>query len=284
MNGTIVFGVDVESPGEQSLGYATYGAELYHELDIPVTYFLTGKVIESHPDVWCSLEGNPLIHLEAHTYNHILLKTICLKVPPGMEIHNSKDYFLKKGATLEEIQSDLSRCVQVFRDVIGRPPRGLTGPWGYYRGLQDRPDILDIVAANGFKFLRTFLRDQWDGQPVPLSWTPFFYSAQGHPDILECLVHGYQDDFCWHDFNPTRPRQDYLAYMKLVTNEVVKNGWIWSAASHDHGCGTREGFEKKASWIREWVNYAKGCGIRFLSYEQFYQECLRQNREDNTDV
>ncbi len=284
MHGTIMLGVDVESPHEHALGYATYGADLYHELDIPVTFFLTGKVIEAYPDTWRSLEDDPLIHLEAHTYNHLLLKTVCLKVPPGMEIHNSRDYFLKRGASLEEIESDLSQCVQVFRDVIGRPPRGLTGPWGYYRGLQDRPDILDIVASHGFKFLRTFLRDQWDGQPVPLTWTPFFYSPQGHPDILECLVHGYQDDFYWQAYNPSKSESDYPAHLKLLTNEIVKNGWIWSAASHDHGCATREGFGKKASWIREWVRYAKACGVRFLSYEQFYQESLRELRQESTNV
>ena len=276
MAGTILFGVDVESLGDNSLGYARSGTEMYHELQVPVTYFLIGTVIEEHPEVWAELERDPLIFLEAHTYAHLLLKTVCRKEPPAHPNPGVGSYTVFRGGSLQEIEDDLAKCVDVFTQVIGRPPRGLTGPYGYWRGLQDRPDILEIVASSGFQFLRTFARDQWDGQPVPVQWAPFFYESQGYPDILECFVHDFQDDFLWSFFTQPGPEDRYIDRLKLTTDKVVAQDLVWSAASHDHGCGTPEGFEKKASWIREWITYAKERGVRFMSYQDFYDEKLSE--------
>jgi len=272
MPGTVLLGIDVETANECSSEYAKHGLELFHQLGIPVTFFLTGQVIDLHPEVWAEAEKDELIHLEAHTYNHILLKTVCMKIPPGKEIHDSRDYFLREGASPEQIEEDLSRCVKSFTDVIGRPPVGLTGPWGYYRGLQDRPDLLKIVAQKGFKFVRMFARDEWDGQPVPLKWQPFFYAPQGCPDILECMIHDYQDEFYWDIFTSPRSRRDYIGHLKLLTDIVVMSDCVWSAASHDHRCDTKEGFEQRTNCLKEWIKYAKDCGVRFLSYQEYYDE------------
>src|SRR5690606_30364812 len=124
-----------------------------------------------------------------------------LEVPPGCIIDGKTDWCLYRGGTVEQIDADLARCQQVFQDILGRRPIGLTGPYCYYRGLGDRPDLLEIVYKHGFRFLRTYGRNEKDGQPVPMVWQPYFYRAQGFPDVLELFAHDYQDDFYYMAFN-----------------------------------------------------------------------------------
>ena len=178
--------VDIDGPVEVGPRRAV---ELFHELNVPVTWYLTGRTLESYPDVFRDVDASDCVELQAHTYDHILLKTVLMRVPEGKRIHDKTDWYMHRGGSPEEIDRDLARCQRVFSDVLGRRATGLTGPWGYYRGLGDRPDLLEIVHKHGFRILRTFARDENDAQPVPLDWRPFFYEVQGFPDVLECLVH-----------------------------------------------------------------------------------------------
>lgn len=272
MAGTIIFGVDVESASKDSMGFAKYGAELFTDLNIPVTWYLTGKTLECYTGIFRKIEKNELIELQAHTYDHILLKTVLIRIPEGMKIHGSTKWYMQRGGSLEEIDRDIKRCQIVFQNVLSRPATALTGPWGYYRGLGDRPDLLEIVHRYGFKILRTFARNEQDGQPVPLEWQPFFYEVQGFPEILECMIHDYQDDFYWQAFTQPKKRESYLGHLKGVARKVAQDNLTWSLCSHDHGCATREGFEKKGNWFRGIVEYARDLNIRFLSVTQYYQE------------
>ena len=272
MAGTIIFGIDVESASENSVGFAEYGAEMFRELNIPVTWYLTGKTLERYPDVFRKIENNELIELQAHTYDHILLKTVLMRIPEGISIHGSTEWHVQRGGSLEEIDSDLGRCQLVFQNALGRRATALTGPWGYYRGLGDRPDLLEMVHRHGFKILRTFARDEQDGQPVPLEWQPFFYEVQGFPEILECFIHDYQDDFYWQAFAQPRKGDSYLDHLESVARKIAEENLTWSLCSHDHGCATREGFEKKGNWFRAIVEYAQDLNVRFLSVTQYYEE------------
>ncbi len=278
MAGTILFGIDVESASPDSEGFAGYGGEMFQELDVPVTWFVTGKTLERYPRVFRDIDASALIELQAHTYDHILLKTVLMRIPEGKRIHGKTDWYMHRGGSIEEIEADLKRCQEVFSDVLGRRATGLTGPWGYYRGLGDRPELLEMVHGLGFRILRTFARDQNDAQPVPLDWQPFFYEVQGFPDVLECLVHGYQDDFYWRAFEEPDEGVTYDAYLKTVADRVAEEDLAWSLCSHDHRCATEEGFEEKGGWMRAIVEHAKGLGIRFLTASQYYGEMLASER------
>jgi len=278
MPGTILLGIDVESPSDHSRGYAEYGTEMYHELRVPVTYYVTGRVLEMHPRLFQALAGDDLIDLQCHTYDHLLLKTVFMDLPAGIAGHDDKPQYLRRGATLAEIDADLAKCRRLFEDILGRQPRGLTGPWGYYRGLQDRPEILEILHGHGFRHLRTFARDARDCQPVPLEWQPFFYEPQGFADMLELMVHDYQDDFYWRMFARPAPDDTYEAHLREVARRVAAEDLVWSACSHDHGCATRESFDYKSRWLRDLIIYARGLGIRFTTAEQYYAETLAGKR------
>jgi hypothetical protein len=272
MPGTILFGIDVESASEHSAGFAKHARALFEELQTPVTWYLTGMTIERYPHMFRETDGNSLIELQAHTYRHILLKTVLMKIPEGLCIHDSTDWYMNRGGTPEEIDEDIGKCQQVFERVLGRRATALTGPWGYYRGLGDRPDLLEIVHRHGFRILRTFGRNEDDGQPVPLEWQPFFYRVQGFPEVLECMIHDYQDEFYWRAFAQPKEGESYADHLKQVAQQVAERDLTWSLCSHDHGCATPEGFEEKGRWFREIIRYAKGLGIRFLKVSDYYEE------------
>jgi peptidoglycan/xylan/chitin deacetylase (PgdA/CDA1 family) len=276
MQGRLIFGIDVETACDDAKGFAEYGAQLFNELECPVTWYLTGKTLEMFPEefkaVDSGIERSGFIDIQAHTYGHVLFKTVLIKIPEGKTIHGKTDWYINEASPIEVVDEDLRRCQKVFEDVLGRRAIGLTTPWGYYRGLADRPDLLRIVDKHGFKVIRSFARDANDCNPVPFEWKPFFHDVQGFPHILDTMIHGYQDDYYWEYFGDHNVDKCYADYLKKVADRVARENLTWSMASHDHHCATREGFDKKGSWFREIINYAKGLGIEFQTVTDFYNE------------
>jgi peptidoglycan/xylan/chitin deacetylase (PgdA/CDA1 family) len=275
MPGTILFGVDVESCSESSAGYCRYATELFHDLQVPATWYVTGMTLEKYPREFQEVAKSSLIELESHTYSHMLLKTALYRSGAGPGEFGAKEVEMVRGGSIEQLQADLGRAQRVFQDVLGRTATALTGPWGYYRGLADRPDVLEVVYAHGFRILRTCARCEADSQPVPLEWRPFWYEAQGFPDVLECLIHDFQDDYLWREFGRPAEGERYADHLKRVANRVAAEDLVWSVDTHDHGCETREGFERKGTWMRELLTHAKGLGIRFLKITDYHAEMSR---------
>jgi len=276
MPGTVLLGIDVETADENAAGFVDRALPLVDRLDIPVTWYVTGRTLERWPDRFRRAEAHPLVDVQSHTYSHLLLKTIVTRFPPHAAEAFGAPFQMVRGASIEEIDADLDRAQQAFDHVLGRRAEALTGPWCYYRGLGDRPDLLEVVHGHGFRVLRTFGRNEADSQPVPLEWQPFAYAVQGFPDVLEILIHDYQDDYLWEQFAARQPGERYIDHLRSVADAVAARGLVWSLASHDHGCASDDGFERKASWIREIVPYARSLGLRFMTARQYAEECASQ--------
>jgi hypothetical protein len=274
MPGTILIGVDVESANQNSATYARYGVDFLQEESIPATWYVTGQSLERYAKAFADADRSGLVDIQSHTYSHMLLKTVLIEVPPGLTIHGKKDWYMQRGSSVEQIDADLGRCQKVFEDILGRRALGLTCPWCYYRGLGDRPDLLEIVHKHGFRFLRSFGRNEKDGQPVPMVWQPYFYRAQNFPDVLELFAHDYQDDFYYIAFNNLPDASTYPEHLHRMAEHVAANDFVWSMATHDHSCDTPEDFRAKTSWLRDLVRYARSLGIRFLTGSQYYAERL----------
>jgi hypothetical protein len=176
-----------------------------------------------------------------------------------------------------DIRSEILRAQAVIRDLLGLECHGLTGPWCYYRGLQDRPDLLDILQEAGIRWIRTYGRDARDCQPTPFTVQPFWYADQGFPDILELGIQGYQDDFYWDRFDDRRHGDAYQDYLCAMIAEVCRNDWVWSVCSHDHNTPDKEAFLRtKGVFLEAFIVRAKAAGARFLTAPQYYDERQRQ--------
>jgi peptidoglycan/xylan/chitin deacetylase (PgdA/CDA1 family) len=244
MSGTILCGYDVESASESTVGFLK-GAEILHDrLEVPWTIYLTGATLEKQCDTIREIVGNPLLTIAQHTYSHMLLKSVYMTPRDGKPVHGSSLNFFKAGGTVTEIREEITKTQNLIRELLGLECRGLTGPWCYYRGLVDRPDILQILNENGIRWIRTNGRDSRDCQPTPFTEQPFFYADQGYPDILELGVQGYQDDFYWERFDDQRHGDSYQDYLFAMLHKVSEKNWVWNIMSHDHGTPTEEIFHQ----------------------------------------
>ena len=278
MSGTIICGYDVETASDNTIGFLEGAEELHDRLGVPWTIYLTGKTLEKHSEKISRMVDNPLLTIAQHTYSHVLLKSIYMRPGDGKPVHNAYPNFFNKGGSLPEIREEIEKTQALIHDLLGVECRGLTGPWGYYRGLVDRPDLLEILSDNGILWIRTNARDSRDCQPTPFTEQPFFYADQGFPEILELGMQGYQDDFYWDRFDDRSHGASYQDYLFAKLQEVSKKNWVWNICSHDHDTSTKEVFhETKGKWIRELLERAKDLGIRFLSPDDLYEEMKSHN-------
>ena len=262
---TFLLGYDVESnnPAVTGAFLATMQA-LHRELQAPASLFLVGKTVEQNVEPLLPLATDPLFDLQQHTYSHVLLKTICTVNERGAQV--------KRGGSLEQLDEELGRANAVILDRLGVRCNGITGPWNYYRGLSDRPDILDLLRKHGLTISRCWGRNEQDWQPVRLDVQPFWYEAQGFPEVLEVCIHGWQDcirreQIGWENVD------EYVRLMRRDLDEAADRDSVFSYCQHDWSSIRGDPAMRATRAILE---YAQHRGFRLLNYCQFYQECRAQ--------
>jgi peptidoglycan/xylan/chitin deacetylase (PgdA/CDA1 family) len=220
-----LFGYDVEHlDPEITRPFLKRAAELHREYGVPATLFVTGETLERNVDALGALVGDPLFDLQQHTYSHKPLKTLVQRSPRGTE--------LILGASLERTRDEVSRTSELLASLLGVRCTGLTGPYTYYRGLADRPDILQVLDECGIRFLRTYGRNEHDWQPVSFDVQPFRYSLQGFPHLLEYGIQGWADcllreELGWEDHD------GYLAELRRNLDLIRERDLVWSYLQHD---------------------------------------------------
>lgn len=236
--------------------------ELHEKLNIPASLFIVGKTLEHSPDAFRELVGHPLFDLQQHTYSHMLLKTIC--------VQNDEGTHIVRGGTLEQIRYEVRHTNELLRDILGVECTGITGPYNYYRGLSDRPDILEILAQEGIQWSRCAGRNEHDWQPVPFEWQPYWYGPQGFPDILEFPVQGWQDCILRQELGWANLK-GYLERVKVDTDTVATKDLTWNYVQHDWSSIR----EDPDMWLTEqFYSYAQQQGVEFATYQAYYTQAL----------
>ena len=265
----LLIGYDVESNSEAPSFLANV-LPLHKELEAPCTFFILGSVLEANAPCFKPFVGEPLFDLAQHTYSHVLLKTVLMD--------DGKKLELFRGGTPEQIDDEVGRTNKLLLDVLGIRCEGLAGPYCYYRGLADRPDLLDILAKHGILYLRTYARDHRDYQPTPIDVQPFWYDLQSHPDMLECMAHGWQDVYLrgmlgWENVD------GYVETTVRDLEYVASADFTYSLCAHDWS-STRPDPSMPA--MRRIIGSARSLGMEILSYRDYYQRRIseRDNARD----
>ena len=258
---TFLLGYDVESNNPSVTGsFLETMQALHRDLQSPASLFLVGKTVEQNVDTLRPLAADSLFDLQQHTYSHVLLKTICTVNERGTQV--------KRGGSLEQLDEELGRANAVIVEQLGVRCNGITGPWNYYRGLSDRPDILELLRKHGLTISRRWGRNEQDWQPVRLDLQPFWYEAQGFPEILEVCIHGWQDcirreQLGWDNL------EEYVRLMRRDLDEAAERDSVFSYCQHDWS-SIRADPTMRAT--RSILEYAQQRGFRMLNYRQFYAE------------
>lgn len=260
-SGVFLLGYDVESGATNVTGRFLEAAwRLHEELKAPATLYVVGQIAARHQDALSVLARHDLFDVGQHTFSHMLLKTICTDRDGSLEV--------VRGGTPEAIQNEVRRASDALEAVTGVRPLGLTGPYGYYRGLRDRPDLLQILHDEGIRYLRTFGRDAHDWQPVALDHQPFWYGPQGFDDMLELLLHGWQDcilreQLGWDD------RAGYASAVFQWLADAASRDAVFSYVQHDWSSLQAD---PGLDLTRAIVERAQDLGMRVLTARAYYDE------------
>lgn len=268
----LLLGYDVESPDpEITRGFIEVARRAHGDLDAPCTLFLRGETLMGSADSVRATTADGLFEYGQHTWSHVRFKTLWQINEQGETVH--------EGGTFGEIAREIERGQSAVREALGVTPIGLTTPWGYYRGLGDRPDLLSLLRLAGIRYVRSWMRNAMDWVPVELSRQPFFYRAQGFPEILECPITG-RHDCDWGNHLGFEPREfdtveAYADYVAGQLDEIAAYDWAFSYGQHDT---TTMRWDPEMVVVRTVIERCRELGIEVASYGTYYEHRLREAR------
>jgi peptidoglycan/xylan/chitin deacetylase (PgdA/CDA1 family) len=276
MRGTLLIGYDVERipgrvPGEKWVGqpvpvdatevFLRKALQVHREVGVPATIFMVGRNIDKHVPALRACLDSGLFEIAQHTYEHYALKTVLEESPENIYL---------PGLPFDRIEEQLARPVELLQKHLGVHCRGVTTPYLYYRGLGDRPDILELVARHGMSYTRSYGRNCHDYCPLGWEVQPSWYSRQGFPDLLEIPVQGWIDAQ-WRREHGWDNWPAYHDYLKSRVDELADNGLCTSHCQHDW---TSIFYDEQLTWTRRFLEYAAQ-RVNIQTHFDFYQQMLR---------
>ncbi len=236
-------------------------ARLHEELDAPCTFFVCGRTLLHALDAIEPLAGSELFDIQQHTYSHVVFRDVRYQAE-GAEAE----------AVLPEtphvaLREELRITSELIRKYLGRECIGLRTPFGYYRGLRDRPDLLEIVRDTGHSFVTSWGRNEQNGNPTPWSVQPFAYTEEGFPDLLEIPFQFWLDGI-WFDVNGYREGRAFRKALEGAVDEIAEQDLVFATAFHEWVAV--EADEEGTGWIRGLIERARARGVEVMSYADYW--------------
>lgn len=265
--GTLLLGYDVEwrGDGDVTPRFLEQVQSLHNRLGVPATLFVVGQTLERWAPQFQRIAQDPLFDIQQHTYSHQLLKTV--------HIDNGQTIRVVRGVSLEETREEVRRTTELLRTILGVECIGLTGPWGYYRGLRDRPDILQVLWEEGIRFTRTDGRNEHDWHPVEVDLQPYWYDALGFPEMLEIPIHGWHDSSLRGEMLGWEDLEGYVAAVRRDTERAAAEDKVFSLVQHDWS-SIRADPEMRATDAI--LRHALDAGLRCLTARDYYEAMSAQ--------
>jgi peptidoglycan/xylan/chitin deacetylase (PgdA/CDA1 family) len=271
--GTMLIGYDVEWLGEGDVTprFLEQARSLHNRLGAPATLFVVGQTLERWVPEFQAIAGDPLFDIQQHTYSHQLLKTIY--------IEDGRSVRVVRGVPIEETRAEMGKASALLAKHLGVQCIGLTGPWCYYRGLRDRPDILQVLWEEGIRFTRTDGRNERDWHPVSIDLQPYWYDALDFPEMLEIPIHGWHDCVIRDEVLGWDDVDGYVASVKPYIDRAAAEDKVFSLCQHDWS-SIRADPEMHAT--EAVIRYAQEQGLRLMNYRAYYDACKDRRRESTT--
>ncbi|HEV3402966.1 MAG TPA: hypothetical protein VG073_01695, partial [Gaiellaceae bacterium] len=156
---------------------------------------------------------------------------------------------------------------RLLREQLGSECVGLRTPFGYYRGLRDRPDLLAIVRATGLRYVTSWGRNEANSNPTP--WVqPFAYTEEGYPDILE-LPFQFWLDVVWFDQHGYDTGPELQAALEGAVDVIAAADLVYGACFHDWVAVASD--ERRVGWLRGFLRYAVEQGVEVTTYTDYWR-------------
>ncbi len=279
MPGILLIGYDVEGlveevrerwgdaypdPEAVTSAFLRRAADVHHSYGAPCTLFVLGRVLEQNLQHFQQLAGDDIFDIQQHTYSHIRLKTVVEQYDDVTNVYRSGNLF--------EIEQDIMKASRLLSQYLDASCVGLSAPYGYYRGLSDKPEVLEIIRDAGILYVRAYSRNEHDWGPVALDVQPFAYTAQGFPRILELPGQDWQDCHYREVYGWTNIDR-YVSHLQSTLDYVAARNLTWSICLHDFS-SIRD--DAKMSIVCRMIEHAQRSHIRIMSCTEYYREYIAQ--------
>ncbi|MBF0207266.1 MAG: hypothetical protein HQK53_10300 [Oligoflexia bacterium] len=188
-----------------------YIVELHLELKINCSLFVTGRALTTNRNDFLRLNKMPFLDIASHTFDHIGIKA-------NLEQRKNEFNYIAP-VSIKEIADDCRRFNSLYQEIFECQCLGFCAPRGFYRGLADRPDLLELLSSFYYKYIVSWTRNNLDWFPCDQSVAPFSYHYQGFSHLLEIPTHGWQDA-AWIK---TRPQTITTEYWSSQKNELLNS-------------------------------------------------------------
>ena len=148
-------------------------AEVHARLGVPATFFLVAELVEHAGAELRSILDGPLFDKQCHSYSH--------------------ENLLEIAGEPKALQREIVDSKRLIEDCFGSEVLGFTTPGSFTDGLVGCPRQLESLQKAGYRYLRSVGKGPFDTSPAPLT-QPFWYTADGFPDLLELGLHGWHDN------------------------------------------------------------------------------------------
>lgn len=278
MTATLLIGYDVEACaigeglaclGAHGLGEAIDRSTTAKALEVirrnheehgaPGTLFVCGRTLVHNVDALEPFVDHPLFDIQQHTYSHTLLR----------DDHWQGGTFLASPPVA--IRTEVAQTSRALKRLLGVDCIGLRTPHGYYRGLLDSPEMLDVLDACGIRFVSSWARNEHGVNPTPMSVQPFWYAGQGYPDLLEIPFQGWLDG-TWFEEYGIEKGEEYGGVLRATVDEIVAGDLVYGACFHDWAQIRYR--ETETRWVAGLMEYAAAQGVVIQSYAEFYNSQL----------
>jgi hypothetical protein len=234
--------------------------DVHASVGVPATLFVCGRTLLHALEPVRAAHASGLFDVQQHTFSHVPFKDIVYSPEPGLV---GTIPAAPRLALLEE----LSFTSRLLRDHVGVECVGVRTPFGYHRGLRDRPDLLEIVREAGLRYVTSWGRNEENGNPTP--WVqPFTYEAEGYPDVLE-LPFQFWLDVVWFDQHGYDTGPAFLDALRGAVDHVAEHDLVYGACFHDWVMLASD--ERRTGWLRGFLRYAVEQGVEVTSYTDYWR-------------
>jgi peptidoglycan/xylan/chitin deacetylase (PgdA/CDA1 family) len=234
--------------------------DVHRDAGVPATLFVCGRTLLHALEPIREAKATGLFDVQQHTFSHVPFRQIeytgdhgtTIRIPPS---------------PVEALHEEVAFTSSLIERHLGHECVGIRTPFGYYRGLRDRPDLLEILRACRIRYVTSWGRNERNENPTP--WVqPFVYEEEGYPDILE-VPFQFWLDVVWFDRHGWDTGAQFLEALTGAVDEIAESDTVYGACFHDWVVLASD--EARTGWLRGFLEHARERGVEVTTYSEYWR-------------